>query len=54
MTNAWRMLFVIGSIGRLAYGTGAMFAPEWMAEHLAPTLQGHADPRMSLRGSGQP
>jgi hypothetical protein len=53
MTNAWRMPFVIGSIGKLAYGAGAMFAPEWMAEHhLAPTLQGHADPRMSLRGFG--
>lgn len=29
-----------------------MLAPEWMAEHAAPTLQGHADSRMNLRGFG--
>jgi hypothetical protein len=43
---------VVGSIARLAYGAGAMLAPEWMAEHLAPSLQDHADPRMNLRGFG--
>jgi hypothetical protein len=52
VANSWRMPFVIGSIGRLAYGAGAALAPEWMADHLAPTLQGHADPRMNLRGFG--
>jgi hypothetical protein len=52
MTNAWRAPFVIGSIVRLAYGVGAMLAPEWMAGRLAPTLQKHADPRMNLRGFG--
>src|SRR3954447_5007854 len=48
----WRVPFVIGSAGRLAYGLGAMLAPEWMAGRLAPTLQGHPDPRMNLRGFG--
>jgi hypothetical protein len=49
----WRIPFVIGSVARLAYGAGAMFAPEWMGEHLlAPTLRKHADPRMNLRGFG--
>lgn len=52
MRNSWRCPFVIGSAARLAYGAGAMLAPEWMAEHLAPTLQGLADPRMNLRGFG--
>ena len=27
------------SIAGLSYGSGAMLAPEWMAEHLARTLQ---------------
>ena len=52
MSYSWRTPFVIGSIARLAYGTGAMFAPEWMGEHIAPTLQDHADARMNLRGFG--
>lgn len=52
MSNRWRTPFVIGSVGRLAYGLGAMFAPEWMGERLAPSLQGHPDPRMNLRGFG--
>lgn len=52
MRNSWRMPFLLGSIGRLAYGLGAMFAPEWMGGHLAPTLRRHADPRMNLRGFG--
>lgn len=52
MSNSWRTPFAIGSIARLAYGLGAMFAPEWMGEHLAPTLNGHPDARMNLRGFG--
>jgi hypothetical protein len=52
MSSSWRAPFVLGSIARLACGSGAMLAPEWMAEHLAPTLQDHADPRMNLRGFG--
>src|SRR4051812_37587635 len=50
--EAWRAPFVIGSIARLTYGLGAMLAPEWMAGRLAPTLRGHPDPRMNLRGFG--
>lgn len=52
MRFPWRAPFLIGSTFRLAYGMGAMLAPEWMGEHLAPTLQGHPDPRMNLRGFG--
>src|SRR5689334_18052002 len=48
----WRVPFLVGSVGRLAYGLCAMFAPEWMAGRLAPTLRGHPDPRMNLRGFG--
>ena len=29
-----------------------MLAPEWMAAHAAPTLHGHPDSRMNLRGFG--
>jgi hypothetical protein len=43
---------VIGSAGRLAYGLGAVLAPEWMGGRLAPSLRGHPDPRMNLRGFG--
>ena len=50
--TAWRAAFVIGSAARLAYGLGAVFAPEWMGGRLAPTLRGHPDPRMNLRGFG--
>ena len=50
--KAWRVPFVVGSIGRLAYGVGAMAAPERMAGRLAPTLRNHPDPRMNLRGFG--
>ena len=50
--KAWRVPFVVGSIGRLAYGVGAMAAPERMAGRLAPTLRGHPDPRLNLRGFG--
>jgi hypothetical protein len=52
MDNTWRMPFVIGSIGRLAYGAGAMFAPEWMAGRLAPAIEARHDARMNLRGFG--
>lgn len=52
MSTTWRLPFLIGSAGRLAYGAGAMLAPEWMAGRLAPTLRGHPDPRMNLRGFG--
>lgn len=50
--TAWRVPFVIGSTARLAYGLGAMLAPEWMGGRLAPELRGHPDPRMNLRGFG--
>ncbi len=52
MTNLWRVPFVIGSLGRLAYGASAVLAPTWMGGRLAPTLQDHPDPRMNLRGFG--
>src|SRR5437879_4281265 len=53
MSNAWRVPFAIGSVGRLAYGMGAMLAPEWMASRrLAPSLREHPDARMNLRGFG--
>jgi hypothetical protein len=53
MTDTWRLPFLIGSAGRLAYGLGCMLAPEWMAANrLAPQLRGHPDPRMNLRGFG--
>src|SRR3954452_23288835 len=50
--KAWRVPFVIGSTARLAYGLGAVFAPEWMDGRLAPRILGHPDPRMNLRGFG--
>jgi hypothetical protein len=44
---------VAGSAARLAYGLGAVLAPEWMDERrLAPSLRSHPDPRMNLRGFG--
>jgi hypothetical protein len=52
MSKSWKVLVVAGSGARLAYGLGAMLAPEWMDGRLAPTLQGHPDPRMNLRGFG--
>lgn len=52
MSRAWRVPFVLGSVGRLAYGLGAMLAPEWMEGRFAPTLREHPDPRMNLRGFG--
>jgi hypothetical protein len=50
--TAWRAPFVVGSAGRLAYGLGAVLAPEWMDGRLAPSLRDHPDPRMNLRGFG--
>ena len=50
--TAWRVPFVVGSVARLAYGLGCVVAPEWMGGRLAPSLRGHADPRMNLRGFG--
>jgi hypothetical protein len=50
--KAWRVPFVIGSTARLAYGLGAVLAPEWMGGRLAPRILGHPDPRMNLRGFG--
>ena len=50
--EAWRMPFVLASAARLAYGLGSVFAPEWMGGRLAPSLRGHPDPRMNLRGFG--
>ena len=50
--TAWRVPFVVGSAARLAYGLGAVLVPEWMGGRLAPSLRGHADPRMNLRGFG--
>src|SRR3954467_3512771 len=51
--QGWQVPFMVGGLGRLAYGLGAMLAPEGMAEHqLAPRLHGKPDPRMNLRGFG--
>ena len=50
--TAWRVPFVVGSTGRLAYGLASVVAPEWMGGRFAPSLRGHADPRMNLRGFG--
>jgi hypothetical protein len=53
MREQWRVPLTIGSVGRLAYGLGSIFAPEWMAANqLAPTLRGEPDARMNLRGFG--
>ncbi|HEX8065644.1 MAG TPA: hypothetical protein VF520_03855 [Thermoleophilaceae bacterium] len=43
---------MIGSGFRLAYGLGAVLAPEWMGGRLAPRVHGRPDPRMNLRGFG--
>jgi hypothetical protein len=50
--KAWRVPFVAGSATRLAYGLGAVLAPEWMSGRLAPQILSHPDPRMNLRGFG--
>jgi hypothetical protein len=41
-----------GSAARLAYGVGALIAPDWMSGRLAPDVRGHAEGRMNLRGFG--
>jgi hypothetical protein len=48
-TRTFRSVMTAGSLGRLAYGLGAMFAPRFMAGRYAP-----AEPEsvMSLRGFG--
>jgi hypothetical protein len=52
-TQAWQVPFIAGGLARLAYGAGAMLAPEQMAKHrIAPRLHGKPDPRMNLRGFG--
>ena len=50
--TAWRVPFVVGSTARLVYGLASVLAPEWMGGRFAPSLRGHADPRMNLRGFG--
>ena len=50
--TSWRAAVVVGSTARLAYGLASVLAPEWMGGRLAPSLRGHADPRMNLRGFG--
>jgi hypothetical protein len=48
-----RSLMGAGALTRLAYGAGALFAPEAMcARRLAPDIRGHADGRMDFRGFG--
>ncbi len=48
-----RSLTGAGALTRLAYGAGALFAPEAMCAHrLAPDIRGHADGRMDFRGFG--
>ncbi len=51
--TTWRTPFMLATLTRLAYGTGSIFAPEWMAGRgLAPSLADHPDSRMTLRGFG--
>ena len=51
--TTWRTPYMLATLTRLAYGVGSMLAPEWIASRrLAPSLQGHPDPRMTLRGFG--
>src|SRR5437764_766703 len=50
---AWRVPFLVGSVVRLAYGTGAAIAPSTMSRRrLAPRIYDMPDPRMNLRGFG--
>ena len=50
---AGRRLLALGSLFRLAVGTGYLVAPEAMASRrLAPDIRGHANGRMSTRGFG--
>jgi hypothetical protein len=51
--HGWRIPFVVGNLLRLAYGTGAAFAPSAMcAKRLAPQIHDLPDSRMNLRGFG--
>lgn len=50
--TSWRVPFAVGGTARLAYGLACVLAPEWMGGRLAPSLRGHPDPRMNLRGFG--
>lgn len=53
MNDAWRVPMLAGSVARLGYGLGCVFAPNWMDRNeLAPSLRDHPDPRMNLRGFG--
>ena len=48
-----RALVLAGSATRLAYGVGALVAPEWMARRgFAPQTHDQADPRLLQRGFG--
>ena len=48
-----RSLMGAGAFTRLAYGAGALFAPDAMCSHrFAPDIRGHADGRMDFRGFG--
>ena len=48
-----RVLLALGSLFRLAVGTGYLATPEGMAHRqLAPDIRGHPDGRMSTRGFG--
>ena len=49
MAPSGRAAMTAGSLGRLAYGLGAMFAPRFMAGRYAPA---EPDSVMSLRGFG--
>jgi hypothetical protein len=47
------VLLALGSLFRLAVGTGYLATPEGMARRqLAPDIRGHPDGRMSTRGFG--
>ena len=48
----WRVPMIVGSLVRLAYGTGAVALPEKMSGRFAPTGADKPDPRMNLRGFG--
>ena len=50
--DTWRVPFVAGSVARLAYGLGAILAPDWMSGRLTPQTIGHPDSRMNVRGFG--
>jgi hypothetical protein len=48
-----RLLLALGSLFRLAVGTGYLARPEAMARRaLGPDIRGHSDGRMNMRGFG--